>query len=141
MEPRDVIRHECEISHHLHPFFDWDKADITAEAELNLAFLGGDYSNTNTNDSGSYDVWSAAGYAVYRLPFQANLYGKVKGGLMAEHVSRSGDKTDSSAYAFGIAGGVGVGYVMSNLLTIEGEITGLDKDIFFYSVGANYAFR
>lgn len=115
--------------------------DITAEAELNLAFIGGEYSNSKNNDSGEYDVWSAAGYAVYRLPIQDNLYGKAKGGLIFEHVARSGDKTDSSGFAMGISGGVGIGYVLNELLTIEGEITGLDKDIFFFSIGANYAFR
>lgn len=115
--------------------------DITAEAELNLAFVGGEYTNKKNNDSGEYNVWSVAGYAVYRLPFRENFYGKAKGGLIMESVERIGDKTESSGYAFGIAGGIGAGWLASETFTLEGEITGLDKDIFFFSVGANYAFR
>jgi hypothetical protein len=110
--------------------------DITAEAELNLGLLGGDW-DIGT-DSGDYKVWTLAGYGVYRLPLGKVAYAKLKGGLMYESVTNNADSGKVDDTSFGITGGAGAGFILQNGMTLEAEATVIEQDIIFYSIGMHY---
>ena len=119
---------------------------ITLESEINLGLFGGKYDQKDTLgnvvESGKYRIWTVAGYGVYRLLFSDVTYLKGKLGLLYENVKHSNDMHgDHVAKGFGLAGGVGVGTRIADALTLEGEITGIDKDIVFFSLGLHYAFK
>jgi hypothetical protein len=122
---------------------------ITLESEINLGLFGGKYEQKNPNDpipyeKGNYRIWTVAGYGVYRFLFSDVTYLKGKLGLLYENVIRSSGKLklgDDIAKGFGLAGGVGLGTRIADALTLEGEITGIDKDIVFFSLGLHYAFK
>ena len=114
---------------------------ITLESEINLGLFGGKYEQKDKSDSGDYRIWTVAGYGVYRFLFSDVTYLKGKLGLLYENVKRNGKLEDSTAKGFGLAGGVGVGTRIADALTLEGEITGIDKDIVFFSLGLHYAFK
>ena len=119
--------------------------EITVEGELNLGLFGGKYEQKNSAgkvfEKGDYRIWTLAGYGVYRFPLTDAAYLKGKLGLLYENVKRSGQLTDKTSKGLGLAGGVGVGTRISDALTLEGEITGIDKDIVFFSLGLHYAFK
>lgn len=119
--------------------------EITVEGEINLGLLGGGYEQKNTAgvvyEEGEYSVITLAGYGVYRLPVTEALYLKGKGGLLFESVNRSGKFKDGSATGVGLAGGIGAGGRVADMLTLEGEITAIDEDIIFFSLGVHYAFK
>lgn len=115
-------------------------SDVTVEGELNLGLTGGEYSETP--DSGKYKIWTLAGYAVYRYRTTAETYLKGKLGVLYENVERASDLPDQSdtATGFGLAGGLGAGFIIGEALTLEAEMTVIDKDIIFYSLGIHYPF-
>lgn len=120
--------------------------EITAEGEINLGLLGGEYKQKNSSDvvfeKGDYRITTLAGYGVYRLPVTDTAYIKGKLGLLYESVKRNGDLISSkNATGFGLAGGIGAGGRIAEMLTLEGEITAIDQDIFFFSLGMHYAFK
>lgn len=103
--------------------------EVTVEGEVNLGISGG------KSDLGDYDIWTVAGYGVYRHPISDTAYLKGKLGLLHENVKvQSASASDS-----GFAGGFGFGFKIAKTL-IELEATIIDKDIIFYSAGLNYAF-
>jgi hypothetical protein len=121
--------------------------EVTVEGEVNLGLFGGKYEQKNPNDPtpyehGDYRIWTVAGYGVYRFPLADATYLKGKLGLLYENVKRNGEEIGSeTAKGVGLAGGVGVGTRIAEALTLEGEITGIDKDIVFFSLGLHYAFK
>lgn len=119
--------------------------EITAEGELNLGLIGGEYKQKNSSgvvyEQGDYRITTLAGYGVYRLPVTEVAYIKGKLGLLYESVKRSGDLSSKTATGFGLAGGIGAGGRIAEMLTLEAEITAIDQDIFFYSLGVHYAFK
>lgn len=118
---------------------------VSIESELNLGLLGGKYEQKNSAgavfEEGEYRIWTLAGYGVYRFPLTDVAYLKGKFGLLYENVKRSGRVSDKVSKGFGLAGGVGAGTRIADTLTLEGEITSIDKDIIFFSVGLHYAFK
>lgn len=119
--------------------------EITVEGELNLGLIGGEYKQKNaqgqTFEKGDYRIWTLAGYGVYRFPLSDVAYLKGKLGLLYENVKRSGDLIGGdTSNGFGLAGGIGAGTQVIKGLTAEAEITGIDQDIIFYSLGLHYAF-
>jgi hypothetical protein len=118
--------------------------EITVEGEVNLGLIGGEYKQKNTAgetfEKGEYRIWTLAGYGVYRYPISEQAYLKGKAGLLFESVKRSGKYEDGDSNGFGVAGGIGFGILVVPKLTLEGEVTGIDEDILFFSVGANYSF-
>ena len=118
---------------------------VTLESELNLGLFGGKYEQKNSAgavfEEGDYRIWTLAGYGVYRFPLTDVAYLKGKLGLLYENVKRSGQLSDKTSKGFGLAGGVGAGTRIADTLTLEGEITSIDKDIVFFSVGLHYAFK
>ena len=120
--------------------------EVSIESELNLGLLGGKYVQKNSVgtviEKGDYRIWTLAGYGVYRFPLTDVAYLKGKLGLLYENVTRNGDLIGGgTSKGFGLAGGVGVGTRIADTLTLEGEITSIDKDIIFFSVGLHYAFK
>lgn len=113
-------------------------SDITAEAEVNIGLTGGEYGAGQ--DAGSYDVWTLAGYGVYRLPISGNAYVKGKLGFLYENVTNDMFTVTYTTNDYGIAGGAGIGMTLPNKLTLEGEATLIDQDIIFWSVGVHYPF-
>ena len=113
--------------------------ELTVEGEINLGLTGGDYSTSV--DNGDYRVWTVAGYGVYRYPVTKTGYLKGKLGLLYESIDRSGQFSDSSSTGFGLAGGIGGGYILQNGSIFELEATVIDQDIIFFSLGINYPFE
>ncbi len=103
-------------------------SEITFEAEFNVGISGGESS------AGSYEIWTLAGYGVYRYPITDVDYIKAKFGLLHEAVSLGNSVSDQ-----GVAGGIGYGFRYKQTI-IEIEATIIDKDIIFYSLGVNYPF-
>lgn len=103
--------------------------EITVEAEFNMGVAGGD------SDRGAYDIWTLAGYGVYRYPVTDSGYIKAKIGLLHESVSLD----QSTVAAQGGAGGIGYGFRYGQTI-FELEATMIDQDIIFYSLGVNYPF-
>lgn len=119
--------------------------EVSMEGELNLGLLGGKYEQKNSAgvvfEDGEYRIWTLAGYGVYRFPLTDVAYLKGKFGVLYENVKRSGRISDKVSKGFGLAGGVGAGTRIADTLTLEGEITSIDKDIVFFSMGLHYAFK
>lgn len=120
--------------------------EIAIESELNLGLLGGKYEQKNNAgvvyEKGDYRIVTLAGYGVYRFLVTDVTYLKGKFGLLYENVKRSGELINNkTSKGFGLAGGVGVGTRIADALTLEGEITGIDKNIVFFSLGLHYAFK
>jgi hypothetical protein len=118
---------------------------ITIEGEANVGFSGGGYqikdSAGTVTDSGNYKIWTLAGYGVYRLPITDYAYLKGKLGVLYENINRTSDFAKSeTATGYGLAGGLGVGLIAAKKLTFEFEVTGIDADIIFYSIGIHYPF-
>ena len=114
------------------------------EAEANLGVIGGEYTQKNGSiviQSGDYRVSTLAGYGVFRHHLSASVFAKLKSGLLYEHVRRSGTDSNETSNGFGAVGGLGLGWRIGQSTTIEGEITGIDRKIMFYSIGFNSAFK
>jgi len=121
------------------------------EAELNSSISGGKYDRTlttNTRLEGKYTVWTIAGYMAFRQPLTNVFYFKSKLGLLYEDVERDGIQTtsgsqiqpdDKTSTGLGFAGGLGLGIRLGTFI-LENEITIIDENIIFYSIGLNYTF-
>ena len=104
--------------------------EITVEGEVNLGISGGE------SKLGDYEIWTIAGYGVYRHPVTETNYIKAKLGVLHENVEVAGKSADDQ----GLAGGFGFGFKIKQTI-IELEATIIDEDIIFYSVGINYPFQ
>jgi len=115
--------------------------EMSLEFEYNQGLIGGDY--TADQDEGKYGIWTMAGYGSYRLPLNDTMYVKIKGGLLYESINRDSTaevNQDDTATGLGAAGGIGVGVLAGQVLTLELELTAIDEDVLFLSFGAHYAF-
>lgn len=113
------------------------------ESEANFGIFGGEYRqkfNSVVVQTGDYRVSTLAGYGVYRYRIATPVYAKAKAGLLYEHVKRSGTDSNETSNGFGVVGGLGLGWQIGST-TIEGEITGIDQKIAFFSIGFNSAFK
>jgi hypothetical protein len=118
---------------------------LTLEAEANFGFNGGDYEKHDSSgaliEKGQYKVSTFAAYGVYRHPLWQSGYIKSKLGLLYETVTRDLQQARTREDTdFGLAGGLGFGFVMMGDLTLELEATVIDKDIIFYSLGTHLNF-
>ena len=124
---------------------------FSVEGELNLGLSGGEYDKTlssGTRLQGEYSIWTLAAYGVYRYSVTDVIFLKGKLGILYENIERDGTQTPSAGTplsdnrkttGFGAAGGLGVGFIIKDS-TLEFEVTGIDEDIIFYSIGINYSF-
>ena len=106
--------------------------NITIEGEIMGGFFGG---NIQTG-GGSYDITTVASYGVYRLPLSRRAYAKARMGLLLEHVSAVQTK-----FGAGFSGGAGVGMVLPQGFTVEGEFTLIEQNVSLISLGVLYAFK
>jgi len=111
---------------------------ITLEGEYNTTVSGGEY-DIGT-DEGEFSVWTLAAYGVYRHSFTDAIYLKAKLGILHEDVERDGLLINESASDTGGAGGLGLGFVVGESLTVEAEYTVVEEDVQFFNVGLHYAF-
>jgi len=123
--------------------------NISFEAEYNNGFDGGEYESTEVTATGvyRYRVNTVAGYLVHRYPMGNGSYFKTKVGLLHEKVKFTEPNSIDSSITdtrqtsdTGIAGGLGLGSSIGERLTLEFEMTLIDKDIIFYSLGTHYNF-
>ncbi len=126
-------------------------AKLTLEAELNASIAGGEYDRTLDTGSrlaGEYTVWTIAAYSVYRHPITSRFYFKGKFGLLYESIERDGiqmtsggleQSDDNTSTGLGFAAGLGFGFNLDPII-IENEMTIIDNEIIFYSIGINYTF-
>lgn len=116
---------------------------FSLEAEYNLSLTGGDYTiaSNPTPEEGDYRIWTAAIYGAFRFPFNNTAYAKLKLGTLYENIERTSDINAAKTSAgFGAAGGLGLGILAGKVLTLELELTSIDQDILFLTVGAHYRF-
>lgn len=114
------------------------------ETEANLGIFGGEYTQKQDGavvQTGDYRVATLAGYGAFRYRIATSVYAKMKAGLLYEHIKRSGTDTDETSNGFGVSGGLGLGWQPGRTTTIEGEITGIDRKLVFFSIGLNSAFK
>ena len=120
---------------------------ISIEGEVNISLSGGEYEIPDKQNpdqlkfKGKYQIYTLAGYGVYRMPITRTGYVKAKVGLLYEYIQRKEElQDDKETKGLGIAGGVGVGGRLFGRLTLEFEATGIDKQIIFYSLGIHVSF-
>lgn len=117
--------------------------NMSVEAEINAGISGGEYKEANNR--GEYRVQTFASYLAYRHPLGKTGYLKGKLGVLTEQVELtrlellSATKSSTSKDT-GVASGLGAGVFMGRRLTMEVEVTVIDKDIRFYSLGTHYRF-
>lgn len=107
------------------------------EGEFNLGLIGGDVSG-----GGDFDIWTLAGYGVYRHPLNDQAYLKGKLGLLYERVEYDsnffGIPVSASDNDFGLSLGVGGGLKIDDRISAEAELTIIESDVTFLSVGLNF---
>lgn len=114
-------------------------ANVSTELELNASLTGGEYAGEN--DKGKFNIWTVAAYGVHRLALSQEFYLKTKVGVLYGSFDRDSQLIrQNSADGFGAAGGFGIGMIAGSVLTIELEATFIDRDVYFYSLGAHYRF-
>ncbi len=109
--------------------------DIRYGAELEAT---GTVSDGDAPFGGDWDVTTYAIYGVFK--YGATAYFKAKVGYLYEDVSVSIAGFSASGDDSGLSGGAGVGYRFNDLVSLEGEFTVIEQDIFFYSLGVNFHF-
>ncbi len=117
--------------------------EMSLEAEFNMSLAGGDYiiDSNPIPEQGDYTIWTGAIYGSYRFPFNQTVYAKLKLGGLYENIERSSDTNPGkTSNGFGAAGGVGLGVLAGKVLTLELELTSIDQDILFLTIGAHYRF-
>jgi opacity protein-like surface antigen len=116
-------------------------SDVSIECEFNYGIEGGDIDFGI--GSGETDMWTLAGYGVYRHFFD-NAFIKAKAGFLREDISVEyefwGISFDDSETDSGFSSGIGCGYRFVDGLGIEAEYTVIEEDVDFLSVGITYSF-
>ena len=113
--------------------------NIAIEAETNIGLSGGAF-NQGDDVVGNYNLRTIAGYGVYRLALSHQGYIKAKFGLLFENIIRQLKTTKESTLDYGFSGGLGIGLNFKKRLTIETEISIIEKTIFHPSMGIHYIF-
>jgi len=123
--------------------------NLWVEAELNVGVFGGDWDAepvSGVKVDADYNILSLAAYGVYRYSITNAAYLKGKIGLLFESIGA--DYSFSTATVSGevdhggnntsISVGLGGGYQINNVISVEAEVTMLEPDIGYMSVGFNY---
>lgn len=109
------------------------------EAEANVGLSGGKY-NDGKGNFGSFDIWTVAAYAAYRHPLTHNLYAKGKFGLLFENITNNTRSEKLIHQDYGFSGGLGLGLQLKQKLTLETELSLLERDIYYAGLGVHYKF-
>ena len=116
-------------------------SDLSIEGEFNYAIAGGDIDFGI--GSGDTDMWTLAGYGVYRHFFDG-VFIKAKAGFLHEDIRMEyeflGISIDDTETDSGFSAGIGCGYRFDDGIGIEAEYTLIEEDVDFLSVGITYSF-
>ena len=113
--------------------------NVALEVEANIGAVGGSY-NDGQGNYGEFDVWTIAGYAVYRYPISNQVFAKGKFGLLFENITNNTRTDKLIKNDYGFSGGLGLGLHLKKKLTIELEASLLEKDIYYAGSGFHYRF-
>jgi len=97
---------------------------------------GGEYKDQLSGDS-QYHLSSAAVYLIYRQPFTMSLYGKIKGGILYEHVSSDNDNNSYSGDGIGGSAGVALGSLIGDF-QLELTYLVIEKNASMLSLGISW---
>ena len=115
--------------------------DVSIEGEFNYGIAGGDIDFFI--GSGDTDMWTLAGYGVYRHFFDG-VFIKAKAGFIHEDIRMEyeffGISIDDTETDSGFSAGIGCGYRFDDELGIEAGHTVIEEDVDFLSVGITYSF-
>ena len=109
------------------------------EAEANVGLSGGKY-NDGKGNFGNFDIWTVAAYIAYRHPFTHNFYAKGKFGLLFENITNNARSEKLVHQDYGFSGGLGLGLQLKQRLTLETELSLLERDIYYAGLGVHYKF-
>lgn len=87
---------------------------------------------------GEWDINTLALYFVVRS--QGEIYGKLKGGFIREDASVNLPGFADSATETDQSGGIGIGWRLDQIGLVELELTGIEKDINYLSIGYYHRF-
>lgn len=121
---------------------------IVIEAEFIAGVSGGEYRQEvedNEDDSGEYKVYTVAAYLVNRYSLNKTAYLIGKLGLQFNRIETTGDEYVNTCFnefldCYGLAGGIGFGFVLRQFLTLEAEIIQMKRDITLLNFGVHYPF-
>lgn len=106
---------------------------VSVEGETTFTVVDGDI-----DGGGEWDVFTLAGYGVFRTDGQ--IYFKGKGGLVYWDADFDLGPVSASDDDINLSIGIGGGYQLSSQSSIELEYTILDSDLDFLSLGFNINF-
>ena len=120
--------------------------NFTPEFGMEVEYVGS--SEESVNISGvnvDYDLKTYGIYGTYRYTFpDTALYAKSKLGFAKAEIdmeaSRFGVRITESNSDTGLAGGIGLGYLVSPNIAIEGEYAIIAEDVDLLTIGANFKF-
>lgn len=112
---------------------------FSMEMESSVGVSGGEY-RKSSGGKGKLQIWAAAGYLAHRWRFSRHFYLKSRAGPMFESVTSIHDDFKSIHPAYGFSGGLGLGFQGFDGLTLETEVTMLEKNIVNTAVGIHYDF-
>jgi hypothetical protein len=120
--------------------------NMSIEGEFNYRISGGDwdYNYPGITSTFEWDLWTLAGYFVYRYPLNESLYLKGKAGLLYESVTAEVSfdipglgpfSYDASATDTGLSVGGGLGMNFNERFGGEVEFTMIESDVNYISAG------
>lgn len=125
--------------------------NISIEGEFNYGISGGDWEPV-AGVTTEFNIWTVAGYGVYRFHFSEAAYLKAKVGVLHENLEAEVSGSiefmgETYTYSYDLSGsdtglsfGVGGGFNLNPSTMIEAEYTLIEQDISFLSVGLGMAF-
>lgn len=117
---------------------------FTAEGEFSIGLDGGEYAQNKNGNTGDYEIYTLAAYLAYRYVLSESIYAKLKAGLAYENVKNSIVGQGSTVEeGFGAVGGLGLGLVLTldnKPMMLEFELTRIETDVLFVTLGATYPF-
>lgn len=119
-------------------------AGLAAEIEFNFGVSGGDWTPL-PGATGDFNIWTVAGYGIYRLTLGGGAYLKGKAGILQETVDAEATfppfgTMSMSADDTGLSLGIGIGLTFAEKVMVETEATIIERDVTLISLGANFIF-
>ena len=115
---------------------------------VELEYVGSSDTDVDTNGvDGEYDLKTYGAYGTYRYAFpNTGLYAKGKLGIAKTKADLSvrdnfGNSANVSDSDTGVAGGIGLGYMVTPNMNVEAEYALIDSDADLLTVGAHLKFQ
>ena len=112
--------------------------EVALEWDFNLGYFGGDYVSGYPGDRSH--IRTLGLYGVVRTIPVNEIYAKGKIGITAETVIEKIGNMESLYKEEGLSCGIGVGYMASNHVNVEGELTTTNSDMKFFSIVLAFVF-